>query len=68
MNCFQYIQFTLIKKCFFFCRSYELAVGEQKFTLQKDMILVKKYQKTLHVEEITPSVIEPSFGKQSQNS
>jgi len=28
----------------------------------KDMISVKKYQKTFHVEEITPSVIEPSFG------
>ena len=26
------------------------------------MISVKKYQKTFHVEEITPSVIEPSFG------
>merc|ERR1711973_1080392 len=28
----------------------------------KDMISVKKYQKTFHVEKITPSVIEPSFG------
>lgn len=27
------------------------------------MINVKKYQKTMHVEEIIPSVIEPSFGK-----
>merc|ERR1712179_353659 len=47
----------------------DLAVGETSFeldgkkvTLSKDMISVKKYQKTFHVEEIIPSVIEPSFG------
>uniref|UniRef100_A0AAZ1X3Z3 Glycine--tRNA ligase n=1 Tax=Oreochromis aureus TaxID=47969 RepID=A0AAZ1X3Z3_OREAU len=32
------------------------------FKLTKDMISVKRFQKTLHVEEITPNVIEPSFG------
>jgi len=46
-------------------------LGEGKATLDfdgkaieltKDMISVKKYQKTFHVEEIIPSVIEPSFG------
>lgn len=26
------------------------------------MVQIKTYQKTVHVEEITPSVIEPSFG------
>lgn len=26
------------------------------------MVEVKRYQKTVHVEEFTPSVIEPSFG------
>ncbi|CAG2067516.1 unnamed protein product [Timema podura] len=26
------------------------------------MLIVKNYQKTVHVEEIIPSVIEPSFG------
>ncbi|XP_076754339.1 glycine--tRNA ligase [Xylocopa sonorina] len=30
--------------------------------ITKDMIQVKRYQKTVHVEEIIPSVIEPSFG------
>merc|ERR1711970_263153 len=47
----------------------DLAVGETSFeldgkkvTLSKDMISVKKYQKPFHVEEIIPSVIEPSFG------
>lgn len=44
--------------------------GEQDLTVSngatmkivKDMIQVKRYQKTVHVEEIIPSVIEPSFG------
>jgi len=30
--------------------------------ITKEMIGVKRYQKTVHVEEIIPSVIEPSFG------
>ncbi|XP_060681636.1 glycine--tRNA ligase [Hemiscyllium ocellatum] len=34
----------------------------KSFTLNKSMVGVKRFQKTLHVEEITPSVIEPSFG------
>ncbi|TSK98415.1 Glycine--tRNA ligase [Bagarius yarrelli] len=32
------------------------------FKLTKDMVSIKRFQKTLHVEEITPNVIEPSFG------
>nr|XP_054485491.1 glycine--tRNA ligase [Agelaius phoeniceus] len=32
------------------------------FILTKDMVTVKRFQKTLHVEEIIPNVIEPSFG------
>ncbi|GAB1290851.1 Glycine--tRNA ligase [Apodemus speciosus] len=32
------------------------------FQLTKDMVSVKRFQKTLHVEEVVPSVIEPSFG------
>lgn len=27
------------------------------------MVSVKRYQETRHVQEIIPSVIEPSFGK-----
>lgn len=27
------------------------------------MIDVKRYKKTVHVEDVIPSVIEPSFGK-----
>lgn len=32
------------------------------FQLTKDMVSVKRFQKTLHVEEVVPNVIEPSFG------
>lgn len=41
---------------------HEVEVNEKKFSLTKDMVNVKRYQKTLHVEELIPSVIEPSFG------
>lgn len=43
-------------------RSYTVKIDGQSYTLEKEMLSVKKYQKTLHVEEIIPSVIEPSFG------
>ncbi|XP_029314059.1 glycine--tRNA ligase-like [Cottoperca gobio] len=32
------------------------------FKVTKDMVSVKRFQKTVHVEEIVPNVIEPSFG------
>ncbi|RXM99896.1 Glycine--tRNA ligase [Acipenser ruthenus] len=32
------------------------------FKLTQDMVSVKRFQKILHVEEIVPNVIEPSFG------
>ncbi|PSN57200.1 Glycine--tRNA ligase [Blattella germanica] len=34
----------------------------KEFKLTPDMVSVKRHQKTVHVEEIIPSVIEPSFG------
>lgn len=42
--------------------SYELTVGDQKYNLAKDLVSIKRGKNTLHVEEIIPSVIEPSFG------
>merc|ERR1719447_1871295 len=39
-----------------------LSLGDSTVSLSKDMVAVKRYQKTVHVEEIIPSVIEPSFG------
>jgi len=45
--------------------SLKISDGNEGYTtveLNKDMMEVKRFEKTLHVEEITPSVIEPSFG------
>jgi len=36
--------------------------GSASFAITKDMVSVKRCQKTMHVEELVPSVIEPSFG------
>ncbi len=37
--------------------------GGKNFTVTKEMVSgVKRFQRKVHVEEITPSVIEPSFG------
>lgn len=41
---------------------FEIEVNGEKVTITKEMASVKKYQKTVHVEEFTPGVIEPSFG------
>lgn len=41
---------------------YELSLGANTIKLNKDMVSVKSTSKTVHVEEIIPSVIEPSFG------
>uniref|UniRef100_A0A8B9ET71 Glycine--tRNA ligase n=1 Tax=Anser cygnoides TaxID=8845 RepID=A0A8B9ET71_ANSCY len=51
-------------KCLFFflCREFTVETEGKTFTLTKDMVTVKRFQKTLHVEEIIPNVIEPSFG------
>ncbi|KAK7109202.1 glycine--tRNA ligase-like [Littorina saxatilis] len=40
----------------------EIAIDGKNFTIKKEMIQVKRQQKTMHVEEYVPSVIEPSFG------
>lgn len=46
-----------------FFREYLLKVDDKEFKLSNKHILgIKREQKTVHVEEIIPSVIEPSFG------
>ncbi|KAE9416894.1 hypothetical protein Angca_009066 [Angiostrongylus cantonensis] len=42
--------------------SYKLNVDGEGFLLTSEMVNVRRSTKTVHVEEITPSVIEPSFG------
>ncbi len=39
-----------------------LNIEGKDFTLKTNLLQVKRFQKTVHVEEIVPSVIEPSFG------
>ncbi|KAK1884660.1 Glycine--tRNA ligase [Dissostichus eleginoides] len=47
----------------FITEQEQLLTDAGEFTSsQKDMVSVKRFQKTLHVEEIVPNVIEPSFG------
>lgn len=41
---------------------YNLKINEENFALKKEMISIRKEEKRVHVEEITPSVIEPSYG------
>ncbi|KAL8620459.1 hypothetical protein ACOMHN_048392 [Nucella lapillus] len=40
----------------------EVQVNGKSFNIKKEMVQVKRQEKTLHVEEFVPSVIEPSFG------
>ncbi|VDL69532.1 unnamed protein product, partial [Nippostrongylus brasiliensis] len=42
--------------------NFPLNVDGEEFKLSPAMVSVKRSTKTVHVEEITPSVIEPSFG------
>jgi len=39
-----------------------LKVGESEFTLTKELVSVSTGERLVHVEEIIPNVIEPSFG------
>lgn len=40
----------------------KLAIGDKSFELTKEMVSIKRSKKTVHVEEVVPNVIEPSFG------
>ncbi|KFM58099.1 Glycine--tRNA ligase, partial [Stegodyphus mimosarum] len=41
---------------------YKLNVDGKEFNITKDMVIISRGQKTVHVEEVIPAVIEPSFG------
>ncbi|KAH7727006.1 glycyl-tRNA synthetase [Aphelenchoides avenae] len=41
---------------------FAVEVEGKEYALTKDMVSVVRYEKKLHVEEVVPSVIEPSFG------
>jgi len=38
-------------------------VAGQMFELEKELVEVKRYDQTIHIEDVQPSVIEPSFGE-----
>lgn len=42
--------------------AFNLNVDGNNFNLSREMVSLKKGTKTVHVEEVIPSVIEPSFG------
>jgi len=46
----------------FHCRSIDLKIGEQSFKLGSGELSISRAEKTVHVEEFVPNVIEPSFG------
>ncbi|PNF19726.1 Glycine--tRNA ligase [Cryptotermes secundus] len=41
---------------------YVINIGGAEFQLTPEMVSIKQHQKTIHVEEVIPSVVEPSFG------
>ncbi|KAK6739631.1 hypothetical protein RB195_008244 [Necator americanus] len=55
-------QLTALEKQLETDGSYKLKIDADEFLLVPAMVSVKRTTKTVHVEEITPSVIEPSFG------
>jgi glycyl-tRNA synthetase (class II) len=48
--------------CILLFSDYVITVGGSEFQLTPEMVSIKQNQKTIHVEEIIPSVVEPSFG------
>ncbi|XP_013410317.1 glycine--tRNA ligase [Lingula anatina] len=43
-------------------KEFAVNVNGQEFKITPEMVSIKRYEKTVHVEDITPGVIEPSFG------
>uniref|UniRef100_A0AAF5DGK9 Glycine--tRNA ligase n=2 Tax=Strongyloides stercoralis TaxID=6248 RepID=A0AAF5DGK9_STRER len=43
-------------------KEYIIETSDGVAKLSKEMITIKPFEKTIHVEEVVPSVIEPSFG------
>lgn len=41
---------------------FNLDINGETYPLTPDLLNIKKYEKKIHVQEITPSVIEPSYG------
>lgn len=48
--------------CILLFSCYVINIGGAEFQLTPEMVSIKRYQKSIHVEEVIPSVVEPSFG------
>ena len=60
-SCHQVITILLIM--FQFNIEIPTSQAERKsYQVTKEMVIIKRYEKVLHVEEFVPSVVEPSFG------
>ncbi|CAI2348891.1 unnamed protein product [Caenorhabditis sp. 36 PRJEB53466] len=55
-------QVTELEKELLAKKLFNLSIDGENFSLTPEHVNIKKYQKKLHVQEITPSVIEPSYG------
>uniref|UniRef100_A0A914DM22 Glycine--tRNA ligase n=1 Tax=Acrobeloides nanus TaxID=290746 RepID=A0A914DM22_9BILA len=42
--------------------TFDMAINDKIFELKPELLEIKRYEKTVHVDEIVPSVIEPSYG------
>lgn len=52
----------IVKFLFIFYREYILRHSGNEFKLTPELVSVNTGEKVVHVEEIIPNVIEPSFG------
>lgn len=60
---FYFLTCLLIFSFLYLTSEYELSTADgTKFKLSREMVTSKTFNKVVHVEEITPSVVEPSFG------
>lgn len=62
ISCNYWMENIFICSIFCFHSEYLLRIDGAEFKIDKDMVAVKATEKILHVEEIIPNVIEPSFG------
>jgi hypothetical protein len=46
----------------YFFSTFDIAINDKIIELKPELVEIKKYEKTVHVDEIVPSVIEPSYG------
>lgn len=54
--------FISVLICILLFSYYVINIGGAEFQLTPEMVSIKQQQKTIYVEEVIPSVVEPSFG------